>query len=938
MVIGTPVVLNLIPGGVTKVVHVNQVNDNIEIQFQIMNGSQPYNVTEGVSCTIRGTKGDSYGYTAEAATTVGSNVVTVTLTEQLTAVAGGCNVFELVFVGAENSMKVSTENFILAVERAALGEDTVISDSDLAYAAQVLDQLQSVGAVNAQVQQNKANIAAEVTRATAAEQTLQQNINSEASARQSADNTLQSNINVEASARATQDNVLQAEIDQLVAPSGSAPSAAEVTNARIGADGTTYDTLGNAIRGQVTDVKSQIHLNTRSIYDSNLVSALYVEFIGHYTINNLGYITANASYDCYVVDVSVIKSFELSAGSSSVAGYYSVKPSQGSIAIDNTRHFDLNGAVTVPSGCNYLAVCVATGSVVTASTGNETLGETLDGIVSEIDEIETMSIEGFTRSKETVSGTIDADTIYANTGAYVTIRGWRCLTVDCNPKKKYYISGKGVTQARFFYVLDSSDNILYMYQSSSEFEAEDYEYTTPAGASKLIVNAQGKNPVVKADSWNYEVRNIATETAEGEYTINTGDFRTTVSLTGSSNGTFTFETLTYEGSTFKAVNDDIVPVSFTGAGYVGAGHGFLYGYTVTATAHGLTTADIGQTYTDSTTGFVWVLIKILSEDTIMVVRRNVNNWWGMSRAGAAEFPASFTFGDVTVPVESYVNEQISPSVKNVSVNVVRNDEEEFAVAESYDIIDPSVGIAWLISNVGSNDNDTLCDESDSAVTVRNLYLFSDNGSCSIAQNLKTNKAVGIESYGGVQSQPFGTTDYYAVPNTEYKELTQSPGSAVTFSRDSWDDSTEPPMVYCQTNSSSGDKMFVIAILMEGRNANISDSAGSLSSSRKMYPYAINPSETVAKNTVFNGHALRIPINKASSDVPYFGYAKVGSSFYLFAMVTSETDAVIEIPQSMAGMNVSVVSSDGVTCGTTVVVDGIDIVSSGSGSILLKLTA
>ena len=83
-------------------------------------------------------------------------------------------------------------------------------------------------------------------------------LNAEAAARQAADNTLQSNINAEASTRATTDASLQSQIDQLIAPSGSAPSAAEVENARVGADGTTYPTLGDAIRGQVTDVKSQI--------------------------------------------------------------------------------------------------------------------------------------------------------------------------------------------------------------------------------------------------------------------------------------------------------------------------------------------------------------------------------------------------------------------------------------------------------------------------------------------------------------------------------------------------------------------------------------------------------------------------------------------------------------------------------------------------------
>ena len=83
-------------------------------------------------------------------------------------------------------------------------------------------------------------------------------ITTEATARQTADNTLLGNINSEAATRASADSNLQTQINQIIAPSGEAPSAAEVQNARIGADGVTYDTLGNAIRGQVTDLKSAL--------------------------------------------------------------------------------------------------------------------------------------------------------------------------------------------------------------------------------------------------------------------------------------------------------------------------------------------------------------------------------------------------------------------------------------------------------------------------------------------------------------------------------------------------------------------------------------------------------------------------------------------------------------------------------------------------------
>lgn len=64
-------------------------------------------------------------------------------------------------------------------------------------------------------------------------------------------------------------DVLDSRVDEIVAPSGQAPSAAEVTDARVGADGQTYTSLGGAIRGQVSDLKSNLSLLANGIESIN---------------------------------------------------------------------------------------------------------------------------------------------------------------------------------------------------------------------------------------------------------------------------------------------------------------------------------------------------------------------------------------------------------------------------------------------------------------------------------------------------------------------------------------------------------------------------------------------------------------------------------------------------------------------------------------------
>lgn len=94
----------------------------------------------------------------------------------------------------------------------------------------------------------------------------------------------------------------EARIDNIIA--GDAPSAAEVTDARYGADGVTYTSLGTAIRTQFTDVKSDLKLADEGKRDIGMLSPFVqgamwdgeVQSYGKYEVTSSNIITlANAT-------------------------------------------------------------------------------------------------------------------------------------------------------------------------------------------------------------------------------------------------------------------------------------------------------------------------------------------------------------------------------------------------------------------------------------------------------------------------------------------------------------------------------------------------------------------------------------------------------------------------------------------------------------------
>ncbi len=142
--------LNLIPGQVLPRVNVSQYDAGTRtLQMLLYNGDQAFNIPVGYGGFVQGTKPDRTGFQYAATVTEGSNVVTLVITQQMTAVSGEVTC-ELVI--ASGNDRIATVNFILYVEPAALADDTVISETELPLIEEAAELAQRIDGIAADVE------------------------------------------------------------------------------------------------------------------------------------------------------------------------------------------------------------------------------------------------------------------------------------------------------------------------------------------------------------------------------------------------------------------------------------------------------------------------------------------------------------------------------------------------------------------------------------------------------------------------------------------------------------------------------------------------------------------------------------------------------------------------------------------------------------------
>ena len=154
--------IDIVPGAKRVSVFLNQYDEDFRLVFKLYARTGELVLEEGTTAAVRGTKPDGNGYSADALLDLAEGTVTVLGDQQMTVVQGKAS-YELTLY--KDGKELSTSNFTVIVERAALDKDTPTSRSQTRELVEIEDNAEElIAAANraADVEQEIERLAAQV--------------------------------------------------------------------------------------------------------------------------------------------------------------------------------------------------------------------------------------------------------------------------------------------------------------------------------------------------------------------------------------------------------------------------------------------------------------------------------------------------------------------------------------------------------------------------------------------------------------------------------------------------------------------------------------------------------------------------------------------------------------------------------------------------------
>ena len=738
-------------------------------------------------------------------------------------------------------------------------------------------------------------------------------------------------------------------------------TAAHAAGAWTGTDAVAA-VLGNDVSGLKGEINT---IDTVLINEHIYNKTPSVSFLGNYTVNAYGVVTANASYNAYIIALNGLST--VFVDHMEVYGFYSDVPALNSTATDDTRHFNaVDASITVDNGVNYIlgVNSVSSGNGVSATNPNATatIGETVNSL-------NTAEIDGYSKvSQKTMLGNG-----VLNYNAYVEMVGTTGYQITTNTGYKYYkvpvtagqkIKIYGLYGANLYPAIfvDVNDDFVSNYPAAkaTTIHYEEVSVTVPTNARYVLISGYINDEIQCYDTskivYVAQNRKVSLLKSSDDISISS-DFDDEVmtitgQLHGSENNAFKLLRYTLDNALWKIANDDITPIYFNDS-YRGAGHGDDRGYTIMfSSSHGLTESNIGEIWTDANN--VEILIcKIISTTAILVCLPKTNPASNESPFTLATLASPMSKSGTSLAFASATRGQFAPIANNVDVSVYVDGEKVTAngeyygdyvdVVECYDLLYLPSMVAYLKANVGSNTNKSYYSDAitEKYCTVTNVYRFTERGAMTLISSIDWAKTVNLSFAGIIQSQTIG--DYYALPLTSANMLTDFNDTTVDFTPTIWNDASIPPNRYYQYEDAAMSKGIVLGYNTEigtgkasARSA--SDTAGFINgASGKLYPKIV--SNVGNTDTMIQCIAYRVPLCAYPGDVPSVGWYYINDDVYLLINAQSTVDTYIPLPDAMIGRKITVIETDGsITLPCEVVLaNGIKIKTTSYGSAILKLS-